>query len=410
MKKTLIVLILGLAVSQAQAAITEIKPPSDFQFDEGIETKLSAEQIKEIAPWAHRSNSTLEDVYNRTKKMRNAEQVKATLVKTITEVVLSSAPKRTELLMRYVLNRTLKIMEEMQNQIPKDADPSTRNSVTQEQVRILKLSVRMALRYYIDDVKFINGQAQQNNVSLVNLPYAKFGIEYAKFLMWINESVVIAKAQYNIAMMALGLLQWDLYRDDPNKLLLAPAIQKIYDYVTTVPEKAQDSYPDAHWVQQMRQIREVFHNTIATLEKLNPEFTKIRIYKEVPEGEDNILRAGDGVIDRRDGTVGNVESFLEDEWVVVKWVRTGHKHRVKKSELCKRVSYYSGIRVGDRVIDSSHDAGEVVDAYQCGMYRVKYDTYRSPKTKSDTLLQIAGQLFRLEDDLFPDESKAKTKK
>ncbi len=397
-----------LALSNAMAGITEIKPPA--QFDEGIETKLSQDQINEIKPWATRSNLTLEDVYNRTKKIRSAPKVKEILVDTIQKVVLSSAPKRTELLTRYVLNRTLKIMEEMERQIGPNPDPSTRNSVTQEQVRILRLSVRMAIRYYLDDIEFINGQARERHTSLVNLPYAKFGIEYAKFLMWINESVVNARAQYNIAIMALGLLQWDLYRDDPNKMLLAPAIQKVYDFLATAPEKANDSFPDSQWVQAMRQVREVFNSTMATLETINKDFAKIRIYKEQPEPEDTILRAGDGVLDRRDGTVGNVQSFQDDEWVIVKWVRTGNRHKVKKSDLCKRVNYFAGIQVGDPVIDSNHDTGVVVDAYQCGLYRVKYDTYRSPKTKSDTLLQMAGQLFKTDDGLFPDESKNKKNK
>lgn len=392
-------------LSQAMAGIHEIKPPP--QFDEGLETKLSQDQINEIKPWAYNSRLTLEDVYNRTKKIRDVNEIKKILVDTIQRVVLSSAPRRTELIMRYVLNRTLKIMEEMEAQTAPNVSASLRNSVTQEQVRILKLSIRMAIRYYVNDIEFINGQAQVTNKSLVNLPFAKFGIEYAKFLMWINESVMNVRAQYNIAIMALGLFQWDLYRDDPNKMLLAPAIQKIYDFLATAPQKANDSDPNL--VQAMRQVRDVFNSTIETLEKIDPNFAKIKIFKQAPDGEDYVLRVGDGVIDIRDGTIGNVQSFLEDEWVVIKWVRTGHRHKVKRNDLCKRVNYYAGISVGDAVIDSSNDTGVVVDAYQCGQYRVKYDSYRKHKDSEviDTFLKTAGQLYRQDDGLFPDDSKAK---
>ncbi len=380
----------------------DIRPPS--QFDEGLEVKLSPEQISEIQPWASNSKITLEDVYHRIKKIRDPLEVKRILLDTIQRVVLSSAPKRTELLMRYVLNRTLKISEEMENQIAQDVHPSTRNSVIQEQVRILKLSIRMAIRYYVSDIEFINGQAVEKDKSLINLPFAKFGIEYAKFLMWINESVMNARSQYNIAMMALGLLQWDLYRDDLNKMQLAPAIQKLYDFISIMPEKAPAQASDIKLVQAMRQIRDVFNSTIATLEDLRSDFKNIKIVKAPFLPDDTVLRTGDEVIDHRDAVIGTIQSFIEDDWVVVKWKATNHLNKVKQKDLCKSTHSYAGISVGDRVIDSARDTGVVIAAYQCGMYRVRYDTYRSKKG-SDVLIQLSGYLFKMDDGLFPEEAK-----
>ena len=86
----------------------------------------------------------------------------------------------------------------------------------------------------------------------MNLPFAQFGMEYAVFLMELNKSVLDASAQYEIGITALGLLQWDLYRDSARQAY-APAIMRIQAFLKMMPERAGTN--DIATVQRIRQIK-----------------------------------------------------------------------------------------------------------------------------------------------------------
>ena len=226
------------AIDLSQVSIT-----APTEFDEGTETKLPDQLTRELIPWATNSKLELEELLDFIKTQNFLDQ-KRTLIQGIRDTVLASAPKRTELLMRYVLNRGLKVVDILEQ----EADSSVAG-VLDQQVRVLKQSVQMALKYYENDLAYLNSQSKKD---LVNLPFAQFGMEYAVFLMELNKSVLDASAQYEIGITALGLLQWDLYRDSARQAY-APAIMRIQAFLKMMPEKAGTN--DIATVQRIRQIK-----------------------------------------------------------------------------------------------------------------------------------------------------------
>jgi hypothetical protein len=285
--KTLLITLMLINQSAFAQALPPINPPSGL--DEGTETRLSEAQVVELIPWANRSNDKLRQMIRDVSKLRNLNQIKYTLLNGIKNLVLTQTPERTELQMRYVLNRSLKVLE----QIEKYASPTTPGILDLE-VRILRLSALMAIEYYKDDMKYITGQNKVVPVvtggpivkgapavsdvtpplpkeapdTLVALPFGKFAVEYSDFLMRFNESVFNAKAQYAIGILALGLFQWDLYRDDQKKLLYAPAITKVYEFLRSKSEAPIAM--DLVNVQEMRQIRNAYRDAIGTLRAADP--------------------------------------------------------------------------------------------------------------------------------------------
>src|SRR4051812_23356462 len=95
----------ALLSCQAQAAdLPKIQAPAGF--DEGTQTTLDASQIADILPWAKNSELALRDLLDYIRPLGLRESKEA-LVRGIESVVLASAPKGTETLMRYTLNRAL---------------------------------------------------------------------------------------------------------------------------------------------------------------------------------------------------------------------------------------------------------------------------------------------------------------
>ncbi len=272
--KTLIIGILFISQVGFAQSLPVIYAP--IGFDEGTETRLSGVQVMELVPWANRSNEKLRQMLHNVSKLRNPWQIKQTLLSGIKSLILTQTPERTELMMRYVLNRGLKVFDEIDKYTSE-----TTPGVIDLKIRILRLSALMAIDYYKDDLKYITGQNKiiqgpLNNSppdTLVNLPFGSFAIEYSDFLMKFNESVTHAKAQYAIGLMALGLFQWDLYRDDLKKLQYAPAITKIYDFLR---DKGQTpSAMDIVNVQEMRQIRNIYKETIQTLRSIDKSLAPV---------------------------------------------------------------------------------------------------------------------------------------
>lgn len=254
-------LVLCGSAALAAEALPVISPPAGFE--EGTQTSLSGAQISELLPWAQNSESALRDL-KETVLPLSPEAAKAAYLKGLQDVVLASAPKQTELLMRYVLYRALKIQKEID---------TSAHDLTQE-LRVLSLSVDLAVRYYQSDIAFLNGRVEKRE-AMVNPDYAEFGLRYAAFLMAVDDSLLNASAQYNVAVMAMGLLQWDLYRD-VNKMAYAPAIIKIQNMLKTLPENIPTaSGRDVEAVRALRAVKMIYRSVLAQLnaqrKQLEPE-------------------------------------------------------------------------------------------------------------------------------------------
>jgi hypothetical protein len=195
-------------------------------------------------PWATTSESMLKDLLENAQTMSIPQQKEA-LAQGILSVVGTSAPKNTELLMRYVLNRALKISSELQQDMTIPDEDGI-----EDQVTVLKSSIELALNYYQSDLKILKGAA------IKNVPRARFGIANAELFMGLDRSLFASgKAQYNIAGMALGLLEWDLYSDE-NQAAYAPIIMKIYSLFKRIPQSI-DHYSAAD-LQNLREMNKVY--------------------------------------------------------------------------------------------------------------------------------------------------------
>jgi hypothetical protein len=232
-----------------------IQAPADF--DEGTETVLTVEQVDQIRDWISNRKLDLENLLKHASSLSYEEQ-KLVFYSGIRNAVSDSGGVRSETLMRFVLNRALKIVDE----IGREADVS-QPGILDQQVRIMKLSVRIALRYHESDLAYLSGQTRAPQSALVNLPYAQFGVEYAVQLMQMMESVPDASAQYTIAIMAVGLLQWDLYRD-ASRARYAPAIGTLKAFLDLMPEKAGRN-TDIVSLDRVRQVRKVFQSAMGYL-------------------------------------------------------------------------------------------------------------------------------------------------
>ena len=184
---------------------------------EGVERILSPDQIKEILPWAENSQIYLEELLDEVQGLSKSEK-ESQLLFGIKSTILSSKPKNTELLMRYVLSRGIRLHEMLLKETNKKVAGSQ-----DTRIRILEQSAYKALHYYESDLHLLQGKGGISET----ISFAYFGKEYAQFILEIAKSVFDASAEYGMIKLSLEFLQWDLYRDLERKVY-APQIRKIY--------------------------------------------------------------------------------------------------------------------------------------------------------------------------------------
>lgn len=242
MKTTMMALLTlaTLSFSQVFAGDVTLSPAQNFSaLKEGTETELSAAQIAELLPWAKDSKIFLVDLLEISQSLP-ADQKLERLVEGIKQVVIESAPKNAELIMRFTLNRALVVNDILTAEMNESAVGSS-----DAKLRQLLSSIRMALKYHDYDIaKLTKGSA---------LPYAQFGIEYFNFLHELNKSIFDASAQYNVQRTALGFLQTDLNRDLSNTVY-ANQIVKIHNTLKLYPAKKMS---DAQAISNIRQMKKV---------------------------------------------------------------------------------------------------------------------------------------------------------
>ncbi len=246
-------LFLGLSFSQAEEIAGKLGSNLGLNLgikieavlNEGTQVELSQEQISEMLPWAKNSKIFLEDLLENVAGLRKAEQLQQ-LKAVIRDVVLQSAPKKTELLMRYVLNRSMMLVDVISNE-----SVSGDRGIMNNQLRLLKRSVEMALGYYKSDLSYLNGEDD----SADRVSFAVFGLEYSVFLADLGNSILDASAQYKVIRMRLGFLQNSLYRDQNNKVF-ATSIISLNNALKANPEDVEAS--DQNYLERIRQLKRVY--------------------------------------------------------------------------------------------------------------------------------------------------------
>jgi biotin carboxyl carrier protein len=207
--------------------------------EEGTQRELTAAQIAELLPWAKDSKIFLVDLLDNIQGLSTTDKID-TLVEGLKSVVGESAPKNSELLMRYALNRGLAI-----NDIITRETSDTAVGTADAKLRVLRSSIQMAIKYYDSDMAVLARKS--------TAPYVIFGLDYFEFLSELNKSVFDASAQYAIQRSALEWLQWDLYRD-LNNASYASQIVKINNSLKTFPNRRLS---DAQSIASIRQMKSV---------------------------------------------------------------------------------------------------------------------------------------------------------
>ena len=212
---------------------------------EGVERTLSPEQIKEILPWAENSQIYLEELLDEVQGLSKSEK-ESQLLFGIKSTILSSKPKNTELLMRYVLSRGVMLHEMLLKETNKKVAGSQNT-----RIRILEQSAYKALHYYESDLHLLQGKGGISET----ISFAYFGKEYAQFILEIAKSVFDASAEYGMIKLSLEFLQWDLYRDLERKVY-APQIRKIYTTLNSL--SADGGFSDQKRIKKVRQMKKLF--------------------------------------------------------------------------------------------------------------------------------------------------------
>ncbi|MGE3608926.1 MAG: hypothetical protein AB7I27_05020 [Bacteriovoracaceae bacterium] len=191
--------------------LPQINPPKELvevggQFAEGTSTKLSEKDIALFIPWAQSAQSVLNKALTDIENMPLEEQVKH-LQATIQNVVRSSGTKNYQMLMRFALNRTLLLLQELS----KEAD--WHSSAIQANALDLSVSgIKTALQFYESDLAF--QQRIADSTSTINPQYASFAKSLGTSLLGSIKSINDASAQYRLLYKTYEMVNWDLSRDD----------------------------------------------------------------------------------------------------------------------------------------------------------------------------------------------------
>ncbi|MEA9356914.1 hypothetical protein SHI21_11885 [Bacteriovorax sp. PP10] len=222
-------------VKSDDVVVPVVAKPSILQ--EGTQRELTAGQIAELLPWAKNSKVFLNDLLSSVQGLTSVDKLER-FEDGIKSIVGESAPKNSELLMRYILNRALVVNDLLKSEMNADEV-----GTIDTKLRVLTLSIKMAITYYDTDMDTLNKKT--------TAPFIEFGIQYFNFLSELNKSIFDASASYNIQRTALEWLQWDLYRDLNNQQM-ASQIVKINNSLKIYPVKRMS---DTQYISGIRQMK-----------------------------------------------------------------------------------------------------------------------------------------------------------
>ncbi|MGE3608925.1 MAG: hypothetical protein AB7I27_05015 [Bacteriovoracaceae bacterium] len=208
---TILLFSISLAALAGNDPLPQINPPKELveiggQFAEGTSTKLSEKDIALFIPWAQSAQTMLNDALKDIENMPLEEQVKH-LQATIQNVVRSSGSKNYQMLMRFALNRTLLLLQELS----KEADWHS-SAIQANALDLAFKGIKTALQFYESDLDF------QQRVALgsgtLNPEYAYFTQFFGPLMLDSIVSINDASAQMRLMYKTLEMVNWDLSRDD----------------------------------------------------------------------------------------------------------------------------------------------------------------------------------------------------
>ncbi len=224
---------------QRRQALPEIPAPRELKevssdFAEGTITRLSDQDVALFLPWAQNAQSVLTKAIRDAETMTVQNQVRH-LTNIMKSVVRNSAQKNYQLFMRFALNRTLLLVQELTAQSDWNV-PGTVENVLDLQVR----GINLALEFYESDLAYQRRVARGQ--STVALEYARFGAAFGKAMLSSIQNVTDASAQYRLLYKTLEMINWDFSRDT-QAIDFADTIVEIFNTLNTLEEQpGNDDY------------------------------------------------------------------------------------------------------------------------------------------------------------------------
>ena len=347
-------------------------------FQEGTQTELSKEQVSVLSNWAKTTRSVLEAYVETAKTLRVKSEIVSTLKEGIQNAVLASRKQKTELLMRYVLNRGLTILEVMEH------ETSTAHvGIEEAKIRLLEQSIQMAQRYYDHDLSYL-AKLDPANVSTLKIDFAQFGVTYASFLSSLSNSVFDASAQYQLYRLTLGLLQMDLYRDT-ERFKYAEAINKINVRLQSLPKSSpMDDQSALALIRNAKktlgslnlQIQRATSTPVATV-PATPIFNNTptpRYQVEDNSFTDKTLSVGTRVFSVDYSRWGQITAITYKGDYIVQF-SSGSSYTLSRSGLAVAKGCNDLICVGDRVFSTSYSRwGNLVALQMNGTYILQFSS------------------------------------
>jgi hypothetical protein len=323
-----------------EIVIPVISKPAVLQ--EGTQRELTVAQIAELLPWAKDSKVFLADLLDSTQGLSNTDKLDR-LIEGMKYVVGESAPKNSELLMRYAINRGLVL-----NEILSQESSSEEVGSIDAKVRVVVSSIKMAIKYYDIDMATLSKKS--------STPFVTFGLDYFNFLNELNKSIFDATAQYNIQKAALEWLQWDLYRD-LNNTSYAPQILKINNAVKTLPKTKLSDKQSLTYIRQMKMVALNLNVESIRQEAAKRDLPVVdKSTTSVPKNNSNGFRVGD-IVNTNARTNGVITKIFSDGIIVV--TVDGNNSNYYKEQLERPLTCIEDFCVNQTVVTNDRETGVI---------------------------------------------------
>lgn len=233
----LFAVVAGKAFAQKSSTLPEVPAPRELtevgsEFAEGTITRLSDQDVSVFVPWAQNAQSVLTKALKDIETMTVQQQVRH-LTAIIKSVVKNSGQKNYQMFMRFALNRTLLLVQELTLQSDWNV-PGTSENVLDLQIK----GINLALQFYESDLAY-QRRVNRGNDS-VNLSYAMFGSAFGKTMLQSIQNITDASAQYRLLYKTLEMINWDFSRDSI-AIEFSDTIVEIYNTLNILPEQPSNN-------------------------------------------------------------------------------------------------------------------------------------------------------------------------
>ncbi len=301
--------------------------------NDGLDIQLTDAEIAELRPWAENSEFRLKEILRMSENYSIDDKI-SYLASGIEKLVIASAPRKSEILLRFALNRGLKIVDVIVNNT--DGELNAKRNM----LRVLERSIDFAITYYEDDIAFLtNGAYPKESLS-------SFGKDYALFFHDLVKTTLDASAQYELMLLNLHYLKIDLARSLEREKY-AGEVLKINDALLLLPTTAPSSdQVSLERIRGMKQLIRPFLPKASFKRKLSYYANAKNDFK---------VKIGDIVLP--DGwKVGDAEVIAynaESKKFVVRYNYKNYEYRIEN--LGVRKGCIHSFCVGDQVIPAAWD-------------------------------------------------------